>query len=561
MHERLDDTRMTCPSPSGLPPEPPAAQSAWAERPQPTTQAYGLVQFLSPWLRWAHAALGSFTLPWMMAAIAFVIVYCSPGFTDPDFYWHLKTGELISQTGAIPVTDPFSYTVAGKSWVAHEWLTELLFYAIELTGGFTALRLLPALAAAANFMLLYAIARRLSGNELWAALATACCFIVLIPFFTLRPQIFTFLIFTTYLLVLVDFKYFRSARLLWLLPALMVVWVNLHGAFMLGLALPVAFIACEWGNRWLFPVRHSRSAQRLGLLGMTILATVVATLLNPQGLRILLYPFETVAMEASKGMIAEWHSPDFHELLPRVSLACIFAWFCATVFARRKPDLTELLLPLLLIAAGLSAWRHLPLMAIVLLTFFCAMLRHVRPSEILARRLRWHRREPAADERQVTRAQAGFVHLLVLAGVVVAALAGGVRIEREGETSTFVPSGAAGYVLSHQLSGNLLNDYDLGGYLIWRLWPTHKVFVDGRADVYGDDFLKASFRLNKADEGWQQIIDDHAIDIVIYARHAPLRQLLLASGQFREAYADEHHAVLLRDLPRFKALLDQSAHR
>ncbi len=552
---------MTHPSPAGLPPEQHSVQAAWMAPPQPTMQASRLMRMLLPLRRWFTAALGSFTLPWMMAAIAFVIVYCAPGFTDPDFYWHLKTGELIAHTGNIPVTDPFSHTFAGKPWVAHEWLTELLLYAIELAGGFTALRLLPALAAAANFMLLYTIARRLSGNDLWAALATACFFIVLIPYFTLRPQIFTFLCFTTYLLVLVDFKYFRSTRLLWLMPVLMLAWVNLHGAFMLGLALQGAFIACEWGNRWLFPVRHSRSAQRLGLMVMVMLATITATLLNPQGLRILLYPFETIAMDVSKGMIAEWHSPDFHELLPRVSLVCIFAWICATVYARRKPDLTELLLPLLLIVAGLSAWRHLPLMAIVLLAFFCAMLRHVRPSEILARNFRSHQRAHGDGERQVTRAQAGLVHLLVLAGMVLAAQAGAVRTEREGETSRFVASGAASYVLNHQLGGNLLNDYDVGGYLIWRLWPTHKVFIDGRADVYGDDFLKAFFRLDKADEGWQQTIDGHAIDIVIYARHAPLRQLLLASGRFREAYADEHHVVLLRDIPRFKALLDQPVYR
>ena len=271
-----------------------------------------------------------------------------------------------------------------------------------LDGGFTALRLLPALAAAANFMLLYAIARRLTGKELAATLATVCFFVPLLSSFTLRPQIFTFLCFSTYLLVLVEFKYARSTRLLWLLPVLMLAWVNLHGAFMLGIALLATFITCEWGNGWLFPVRHSRSTQPLGLLCTVMLATIAATLLNPQGLRILLYPFETVAMEASKGLIAEWQSPDFHQTLPRISLAGIFGWFIAAVYARRKPDLTELLLPLLMIVAGLSAWRHLPLTAIVLLAFFCAMLRHVRPSEILARSFWWRRRTRADDGKQVT---------------------------------------------------------------------------------------------------------------------------------------------------------------
>ncbi len=511
--------------------------------------------------RGLEAVLGSFSLAWLMASLAFIIAFCAPGFTDPDFYWHLKTGELIAQSGAIPTTDPFSYTFGGKPWVAHEWLTELLFYWTARAGGFDALRLLPAIAAAANFMLLYLIARRLAGKDLTAVVATACFYIPMLMSITLRPQLFTFLFFSAYLLVLVDFKYFRSTRLLWLLPVLMLAWVNLHGAFMLGIALLAAFIAMECGNRWLFPVRHSRGSQRLGLLFMVSVATLAVTLINPQGLRILLYPFETVAMEASRGLISEWHSPNFQELQPRASLACVIAWIVVTVYARRKPDLTEMLLPLLLVVAGLGAQRHLPLMAAVLLVFFCAMLRHVRPSEILARSLVWRHRSHATDGQQVTRAQAGVVHLLVLAGMVLAALAGTLRTEREGETSKFVAHGAANYLLAHDINGRMLNDYDLGGYLIYRLWPRHKVFIDGRADLYGDDFLKAYFKVDRAGEGWEKTIDGQPIDIVVFARDTPVRQLLLASGKFREAYSDAYHTILLRDLPRFRALLDHPEQR
>ncbi len=496
--------------------------------------------------RWLSALPGAFTLPWLMAAIAFVVVFCSPGFTDPDFYWHLKTGELIAQTGAIPVTDPYSFTYGGQAWVAHEWLTELIFHAIERAGGFDALRGLPALAAAANFLLLYAIARRLTGKESSAALATLLFFIPMVPSFTLRPQIFTYLCFTFFLLALVDVKYLRSTRLLWWLPALMLLWVNLHGAYMLGFALLGVFIATEAGNRWLFPVRQSRGTQRLGLLCGVSLVAVLAALLNPQGVRMLLYPFETVAMEASRGLIAEWHSPDFHDLLPRVSLLGIFAYVLAAIYARRKPDLTEVVLPLLLIVAGLSAWRHLPLMSIVLLTFFCAMLRQLRPSELLLRRWTASRRKSVHAGQQVTRAQAGTIHLLLLVAVVIAAANGALRTEHAGQTSKFVARGAADHVLTHGLSGRLLNDYDLGGYLIYRLWPTHKVFIDGRADLYGDDFLKAYFRLDKGHEGWEKMIDEQGIDIVIYARAAALPQLLLASGRFTQVYGDAHHLVLVR---------------
>lgn len=552
---------MTAPEPNELPRDPHTVLAAWPDLHPQQVRDMPIKSAMSRVRRGLAALLGSFSLPWLLAALAFIIAFCAPGFTDPDFYWHLKTGELIARSGAIPATDPFSYTFGGKPWVAHEWLTELLFYWTVRAGGFDALRLLPAMAAAANFMLLYGIARRLTGKELTAVAATACFYIPLLMSITLRPQLFTFLFFSAYLLVLVDFKYFRSTRLLWLLPTLMLAWVNLHGAFMLGIALLVAFIAMECGNRWLFPVRHSRGSQRLGLLCMVTMATLAITLINPQGPRILLYPFETVAMEASRGLIAEWHSPNFHELQPRASLAGLVAWIIVTVYARRKPDLTELLLPLLLVVAALGSQRHLPLMATVLLVFFCAMLRHVRPTEILARSFAWRRRHPSTHGQQVTQAQAGMVHLLVLACMLLAALAGSFRTEREGETSKFVAHGAANYLLAHDISGRMLNDYDLGGYLIYRLWPSHKVFIDGRADLYGDDFLKAYFKFDRAGEGWEKTIDGQPIDIVVFARNTPVLQPLLVSGKFREAYSDEHHVVLLRDLPRFRTLLEHPERR
>lgn len=557
---------MMPPTPTDLGRDLPTTSTAWDELPPtpgpgtiPVPLPHRSVQ--APWTtvwrmarQWPAALLARFSLPWLMAAIALVVVYCAPGFTDPDFYWHLKTGELIAHAGSIPTTDPYSFTYGGKPWVAHEWLTELIFHEVAQLGGFAALRLLPALAAALNFLLLYAIARRLAGKDLIAALATAAFFIPLMPFFTLRPQIITYLCFTAYLLVLVDFKYFRSTRRLWLLPVLMLGWVNLHGAYMLGFALVTAFLITESGNRWLFPVRHSRSAQRLGLLAMVMVCAVLASLVNPQGLRILLYPFETIAMEASRGLIAEWQSPDFHALFPRLSLVCIFAYGAAAIYARRKPDLTEVLLPMLLVIAGLSAWRHLPLMGILLLTFFCAMLRHVRPSELLARPFHRAQCSPRSASQQVTPAQAGAIHLLLLGLVVFMAGSGLMRTEYENKTTKYVAAGAADYVLAHELQGRLLNDYDLGGYLIYRLWPRHKVFIDGRADLYGDDFLKAYFKLDKGGEGWSRIVDDYDIDVVVYGRHAPLPQLLLASGRFRAVFADEYHLVLVRDLPRFRAL-------
>ncbi len=540
-------------------------------------------------LRTLPASLsGLLTLRWLMAAIAFLLVFAAPGFREADFYWHLKTGELIAQTGTVPAADPFSYTYAGRPWVAHEWLAQLIFYQLYALGGFDALRVLPAAAAAMTLLLMHTIARRLAGTDRAAALATTGFFVPLMPFFTLRPQVFTYVCFAAYLLVLVDFKYFRSLRRLWWLPLLMLAWVNLHGAFMLGIVLLIAFGVSEWlqGQR-----AQRRRSLPLGLYWGFALLTVAATLLNPQGLRILVYPFELLGMEASRGLIEEWASPSFHDLLPRLVLAGLFAWIMAVAHARRPPELSELLLPLLMFAAGLLSQRHLPLASMALLASFCVMLRRLRsvpqathPSSAAPPALpvlpsllpfRFSARNPlnahnvqnghhardlrAPVSQPLSRARAGAIHLLVFAALLAAFRIGWLPVEREATAMQRVPVGAVDYLVRNGVHGRMLNDYDLGGYLIYRLWPERKVFIDGRADLYGDRFLKAYLTTYYGGEGWQQLPQRYAIDYAVLARGAPLRQLLLASGDFRETYVDAQHAVLLRDIPRFRFLIERDA--
>lgn len=508
---------------------------------------------------WLAALLGRFSLSRLLAVLAFVLVFCAPGFKDPDFYWHLKTGELIARTGTVPTLDPYSSTFGGKPWVAHEWLSELIFHWVDAAGGFQALRVVPALAAAACFLLMFAIARRLVRHETVASLVAAVFFLPLMSFFILRPQIFTYVCFTACLLALIDLKYFRSKRLLWLIPVLTLGWVNLHGAYILGMGLLLAFIITEWCNARLLPSLRCLPHKTLILLGGLLALVSLATLVNPQGPRILAFPFQLVTMEASRSMLGEWQSPDFQELLPRISLAGIFLYCSAAIYAKRKPDITEALLPAMAVIAGLTSWRHLPLMGIVLMTFTCVMLREVRVADTITSSP--HRRQPlpSREKPQVSRAEAGAIHLMILSFVMIAALINLIPVERSATLNKRVPLGAIDYLLRNDVKGKMLNDYDLGGYLIYRLSPEYKVFIDGRADLYGDAFIRQYMQSYYGEEGWDKLIEQHGIEFVITSRDVPLRQTLLADGRFAETYLDKYHAVLLRrNIPRFHHLIGGS---
>ncbi len=318
-----------------------------------------------------------FTLPWLVAGLLFVSKLYLPIFEDPDFYWHLKAGEFIAQAGAVPTTDPFSWTFPGKAWFAHEWLSELIFHAALNAGGFLAISLLVATVSVATFWRIYRLASRLSGSEIKGTLIATICAVLLLPFLVPRPQLFTFFFFAVYLDILLGTQAGESTKRLWLLPCVMLSWVNLHGAFMVGLALLSAFATFEWIELRASENPDPVARRNLRRLALAIALTVLATLFNPQGFKVWLFPFELMSMEASKGGIAEWRSPDFHDKVGKMYLLGICAFLACLAYTKKRPRLSEIALAASLLAAGLTSVRHLPLMALMMSALSAIYLRSV----------------------------------------------------------------------------------------------------------------------------------------------------------------------------------------
>src|SRR5271169_4699029 len=203
---------------------------------------------------------------WLTTKRAFVAVVflgilamASRSVGDPDVWWHMKTGQLIAQTKAVPRTDPFSFTRAGNPWVAHEWLSELLIYGIYRISDWGGLIFVFALLVSGAFFLVYlrsAPDPYSSGvMALWGAWATA-------PIWGVRPQVISLLLTSLWLLILEQSE--RNPRLLWWTLPLTVLWVNLHAGFALGLALLLLFLAGEFLEQ-VTSSRPSNQARRRAL--------------------------------------------------------------------------------------------------------------------------------------------------------------------------------------------------------------------------------------------------------------------------------------------------------
>src|SRR5260370_20136765 len=232
--------------------------------------------------------------------------------TDPDLWWHLRTGQWIVEPGHVPHSDPFSFTRAGEPWVSHEWLSEVLFYELWKHGGAAALIVFSAIVTTAGFMLLY-LRCLLCDKKHWAAAATAFGALASAPSWGARPQMFTFTL-ASLLLWLIASGEERPRLLLWISP-LFLLWLNLHAGFVLCPALLLAYgiallLETAVGTKsW----RQARPILLRALL--LLLASLLLVPLNPRRAQLYLYSLATFRSPGVRSCLVAWLSPHFPHFL------------------------------------------------------------------------------------------------------------------------------------------------------------------------------------------------------------------------------------------------------
>lgn len=458
---------------------------------------------------------------------------------DPDMWWHLRTGELVWEQG-LPRHDPFSFTRLGEPWVAHEWLSDAFMWGIYQIGGLPALMVTFAAIAALAYWLIYLSC---PGRPYLAGFVTLLAALAAAPFWGTRPQLFNILLMAAFVHIIERFRAGRlGRRALIILPLLTVLWANLHSGYLLGIVLLGVYVVGEAGQRILQPGGlPALDWPDIGRLAGTMAACLLAALLNPQGYQLWLYPFFTLSSPAMQQFIAEWQSPDFHTphfwFFGGMIALGVLSWS----WSLRRPSLTELLLFLGTAAAGLLSARHIPLFTIVVVP-------------IIGRHLLWAFEKSSlypvlSGETRPARPTvilAALNWLLILVALLGAAGWTGQRIaNNEVAMAELYPVAATDYLLTSGLAGSRgFNEYAWGGYLIWRGIP---VFVDGRADLYGDTFLFTYVQTYSLKADWSEPLDRYAIDYILIKRSSSLAALLAISQDWQQTYHDDVAAVFVRD--------------
>ncbi len=463
-----------------------------------------------------------------------LFVLAARNVTDPDVWWHLRTGQLIVQTHKLFHTDPYSFTRAGRPWVDHEWLSQILIFALFKTAGWSGLIAAFAVLIAFTFLLLFA---RCPGRPYVAGAMTAWGAITAVPSFGVRPQMFTLLLASLFLLLL-ERSYQRSVLLWWLLP-LMLLWVNLHAGYPVGILLIVLFLlgdALDWAfgrHEFLHPGRF----RNLALLALACIAIVP---LNPYGIAMYRYPLETLHSHAMLAYIGEWSSPDFHQGRYLPVLLIILASILLSAFCPRRLRARELLLLAITTYAALRSVRHIPIYVLVAVPLLSGMLQ-----AMLQGTNKWNLLERPTPLTRIK----FLVNVALLGGFIVFA---GLRVryviqhQAEAIRKEF-PSAAVAFLTSTKPPPPIMNHYNWGGYFIWKLYPEYKVYIDGRADVYGDSFMNefASAYYIKG-EFWRSTLDEWRPQTVVLPPDAPLITALSTEGGWQRVFSDSQAVVLTR---------------
>jgi hypothetical protein len=389
---------------------------------------------------------------------------------DGDPYWHIAAGEWILAHGAVPTTDPFSHTFQGAPWTAHEWLSEVLYASAYRFGGWEGIRLLVGLASmTTTFLLARELLKYLNPVPALVLLMVAVANLGVAA--DARPQFLAFPIMVAWLGELLEAR--RHGRAPgWKLLPLMVLWANLHGSFILGIALfgPFGLEALieNWRN-WRAVIRD---------WALVFVGVVLAALINPTGVWGLLFPLQLMSMPALS-FISEWSSTTFETLRPFEITLLATLFFC--LFRGVRVPLMRLAL---LLGFLHMALQHRRFSTVLILTGILLLAQPIAAAlKGLAKSL------PSSHSFRV---KASAIAAAFIVCFAVLRLQIPVVIADDGQT----PISALASVPDNVLREPVFNDYEFGGYLIFK---GIRPFIDGRADMYGNDFMRQYVGLQELD--------------------------------------------------------------
>ena len=473
---------------------------------------------------------------------------------DAGIGWHIRTGELILKTHSVPRVDSFSSTMNGKPWYAWEWLYDILVAVIHHAAGLNGVVFFSALLIALTFALVFQMMRA-RGVTLGIAVVMLLLAVSAssIHFLT-RPHLFSWLFTVIWFAALDGFETDgKSRRLIWL-PVIMLVWVNLHGEFLVGFVLQGVYLIGAWarksdGNS------GSDALGRTRALLMTGVLMLVATFANPYGFKLHVHIYRYLSDPFLMDHIDEFLSPNFHGLPQKCFAVLLLLTILGVAAARTRLRTSQVLVLCFAVYTGLYASRNIPISSILLVLIVAPVLSTVAgewaENSVISAEIRSRLREFAARVNGVDSQLRGhaWAVLAVLLGIWICVNRGHLTsrtvMDARFDERRF-PVRAVDFLLQSDVHEPVFCPDSWGGYLIYRLYPETQVVVDDRHDLYEAEFLKDYLKIVRVGEQWNQALLQMHANLVLVPKSSALANLLWEVPEWKSVYQDDTAALFRR---------------
>ena len=475
-----------------------------------------------------------------LSAVLFILVFLSALSVGPkmlnidgDLPRHLLMGKLVMETGNPPATEVFSYVYENRPYTPQEWLAGVMYYSVYAVLGLNGVVLLAGILIATSFTVLYVDAVSNNANRAKTFSLIILGTLVSSIHWVTRPHLFTML-FLAIWLILSDRLYRNRPVNLWIFPLLMVLWANIHGEFIAGFLVLLAYLA-----GWMFQYLLARSGTSMEIgkkFGIVTLASLAACFISPAGFRTWDIVFGYVTNRYLLSRIVETRPPNFTqpEYWPLLLLLGISIYLSITKKDRFLP-------PHFLLLAGfgfmsLLAARNAHLVGLVLPFVLSNAGKGITPSGALA--------TLEAAMMKMESEVRGTALPIVLTLLVSAVLLMGPWQSFNRFESRVFPVDAVRWLEMHPQTGRMFNAFDWGGYILLHLWPEQKTFIESHTDVTGEVTQKYETIITLQD-GWQGILEQYDIKWAILPPDWPLADKLKAQG-WETVYQDPTAVILVK---------------
>ncbi len=490
---------------------------------------------------------------------------------DAGIGWHIRTGQLILETHSVPRVDPFSSTMSGQPWFAWEWLYGALVGWLNKVAGLNGVVFLTAVVIAFTFSWTFCLLLRRGTNFLVALILVLLATSAAMIHFLARPHVVSWL-FTLICFQILDAcegesseTATRRKHFLWFVPLLVLIWVNVHGGFLIAFALlGIYWLSAVWEyfhlkeDRFEDALEKIRAGKRARDLALVSVFSAAATFINPYGWKLHLHIYRYLSNRFLMDHIDEFQSPNFHGVAQKCFAVLLLLTFVAFAFKPRSSNRTrvdEILLILFAVYSGLYASRNIPVSALLVILVIGPRL-STGLQELAPKLL--NRRHDNSAPTFVRRMQAIEFSLHGHLWPIAALLLTGWISFHAGRLNSHplmnahfdakhFPVTAVTYLQQHNTKDPIFIPDYWGGYIIYRLYPRNRVVIDDRHDFYGAPFLKSYLNTMHLEPGWQDFLNQQDVRCLLVPKDSALANILLETPAWKLIYSDDVASAFTRN--------------